>query len=86
MLERAGVTIKSSGAQGATFALIDLCSVYVRSFLPGRLLPGLAARALRLLAIATAPLDRRLAEHPNGHVVASNVFCLAQRPDNVLSL
>jgi SAM-dependent methyltransferase len=79
MLERAGFTIKASGAHGATFALIDLCSVYMRSFLPGRVLPGLAARMLRLLAVMTAPLDRRLAEHSNGHVIASNVFCLAQR-------
>lgn len=80
MLERAGFEIRSSGASGATFALIDLCSVYLRSFLPGRLLPGLAARLLRLLAVATAPLDRRLAEHPNAHLIASNVFSLAKRP------
>jgi uncharacterized protein YbaR (Trm112 family) len=80
MLERAGFTVEASGAHGATFALIDLCSVYLRSFLPGRLLPGVAARFLRLLAIVTAPLDRRLAEHANGHVVASNVFVLARRP------
>jgi SAM-dependent methyltransferase len=80
MLERAGFVVEASGAHGATFALIDLCSVYVRSFLPGRLLPGIAARLLRLLAVVTAPLDRRLAEHPNGHVVASNVFVLARRP------
>jgi SAM-dependent methyltransferase len=80
MLERAGFVVEASGAHGATFALIDLCSVYVRSFLPGRLLPGLIARLLRLLAVAGAPLDRRLAEHPNGHVVASNVFALARRP------
>jgi SAM-dependent methyltransferase len=80
MLERAGFVIKASGASGATFALIDLCSVYLRSFLPGRLLPGLAARLLRMLTVITAPLDRRLAEHPNAHVVASNVFTLAQRP------
>lgn len=80
MLERAGFVVKASGASGATFALIDLCSVYLRSFLPGRLLPGLAARLLRLLTVITAPLDRRLAEHPNAHVIASNVFALAQRP------
>ena len=80
MLERAGFTIRASGASGATFALIDLCSVYLRSFLPGRLLPGLAARLLRMLTLVTAPLDRRLAEHPNAHVIASNVFALAQRP------
>jgi SAM-dependent methyltransferase len=79
MLERVGFEITSSGASGATFALIDLCSVYLRSFLPGRLLPGLAARMLRLLAVAAAPLDRRLAEHPNAHVIASNVFSLAER-------
>jgi SAM-dependent methyltransferase len=80
MLERAGFVVSASGAHGATFALIDLCSVYVRSFLPGRVLPGAIARLLRLLAVITAPLDRRLAEHPDGHVVASNVFSLARRP------
>jgi uncharacterized protein YbaR (Trm112 family) len=79
MLERTGFVVKASGAHGATFALIDLCSVYVRSFLPGRLLPGLVARVLRLLAVITAPLDRRLAQHPNGHIIASNVFSLAER-------
>jgi hypothetical protein len=79
MLERAGFDVQASGAQGATFALIDLCSVYVRSFLPGRLLPGLISRMLRLLAVISAPLDRRLAQHPNGHVIASNVFTLAER-------
>jgi SAM-dependent methyltransferase len=79
MLERAGFAIRASGAHGATFALIDLGSVYVRSFLPGRLLAGLAARLLRLLAVASAPLDRRLAQHPNAHVIASNVFSLAER-------
>jgi uncharacterized protein YbaR (Trm112 family) len=79
MLERAGFVVKASGAHGATFALIDLCSIYVRSFLPGRLLPGLIARMLRLLAVITAPLDRRLAQHPNGHIIASNVFSLAER-------
>jgi SAM-dependent methyltransferase len=79
MLERAGFVVKASGAHGATFALIDLCSVYVRSLLPGRVLPGLIARILRLLAVITAPLDRRLAQHPNGHVIASNVFSLAER-------
>jgi SAM-dependent methyltransferase/uncharacterized protein YbaR (Trm112 family) len=80
MLERAGFVVNASGGHGATFALIDLCSVYVRSFLPGRLLPGLIARMLPLLAVATAPLDRRLAQRPNGHVIASNVFTLAERP------
>jgi SAM-dependent methyltransferase len=80
MLERAGFTIEASGAQGATFALIDLVSVYVRSFLPGRVVGGVIARLLRLLAVLTAPLDRRLAVHPRGHVVASNVFSLARKP------
>jgi SAM-dependent methyltransferase len=81
MLERAGFVVESSGAIGATFALIDLGSVYLRSFLPGRILPGVIARLLRLLAVATAPLDRRLAQHPNGHVLASNVFSLARRAE-----
>jgi hypothetical protein len=34
---------------------------------------------LRLLVVITAPLDRRLAQHPNGHIIASNVFSLAER-------
>lgn len=80
MLERAGLEIEDVGGIGSTFALIDLASVYLRSFLPGRILPGLLARLLRLLTIVAAPLDRRLGRRADAHVVASNVYALARKP------
>ena len=80
MVQRAGLEVVRSGAIGQTFALVDLTSVYVRSFLPGRILGGVIARCLRLLSRLLAPLDRILAQREGAHIVASNVWVLCRRP------
>lgn len=79
MVQRAGLEVERSGAMGATFALIDLASAYVRAVVPGRTLAGMIARCIRLLAIPLAPLDRRLAGGAGSHLVASNVWALARK-------
>jgi SAM-dependent methyltransferase len=80
MLERAGLQVESSGAvEGPIFTLIDVASVALRTYLPGRAAPGVLARLLRLLMVPLRPLDRRLAARADGHVVAANVFAVARK-------
>ena len=79
MVERVGLEVVRSGAIGQTFALVDLTSVYLRSFLPGRVLGGTLARFLRLLSRLLAPLDRFLAQREGAHIVASNVWVLCRQ-------
>jgi hypothetical protein len=60
--------------------MLDLATVYVRTYLPGRVLAGTLARALRLLIPLAGPLDRRLMRSRDGHVLASSVFVHARKP------
>jgi SAM-dependent methyltransferase len=76
LLERAGFEIEASGAIGPTFALLDLISVYLRSYLPGRVLKAVLSRAVRILYAILTPVDRRLGDRPDSYIVASNVFVL----------
>jgi SAM-dependent methyltransferase len=80
MVQRVGLEVVQSGAIGQTSALVDLTSVYLRSFLPGRVVPGVIARCLRVLSRVLAPIDRALARRADAHIVASNVWVLARRP------
>ena len=81
MVARAGFDIVSAGpASGPSLALLDLATVFVRTYLPGRLVAGVLARALRLLILLAGPLDRRLMRGRDGHVLASSVFVHARKP------
>jgi SAM-dependent methyltransferase len=83
MVQRVGLEVVQSGAIGQTSALVDLTSVYLRSFLPGRIVPGVFARCLRALSRALAPIDRALAKRADAHIVASNVWVLGRRPPGI---
>jgi SAM-dependent methyltransferase len=83
MVQRVGLEVVQSGAIGQTSALVDLTSVYLRSFLPGRIVPGVFARCLRALSRALAPIDRALAKRADAHIVASNVWVLGRRSPGI---
>jgi uncharacterized protein YbaR (Trm112 family) len=80
LMGRAGFDIVSAGpASGPCSAMLDLATVCVRTYLPGRVLTGALARALRLLIPLAGPLDRRLMRSRDGHVLASSVFVHARK-------
>lgn len=80
LLERIGFEVEASGAIGQTFVLLDLLSMYLRTYLPWRMLQAAIYRIVRLLYSLFARLDRRLGRRDDAYVVASNVFALVRRP------
>jgi SAM-dependent methyltransferase len=81
LFERAGFELRSAGTcVGPTFALVDLTSVYLRSFVPTRLASRSLWALARLLFIPMSLLDRRIQRSPEAHVLASTVYAHLRKP------
>jgi ubiquinone/menaquinone biosynthesis C-methylase UbiE len=76
-----GFEVLSSGAcVGPTYALTDLMALYLRTYLPTRLLSRTAHRLALVASLLARPLDRRLLRSPDAHVLASTVYTHARKP------
>lgn len=82
LFARAGFEVVDSGpCVGPTFALTDLAALYLRHYLPGRVLSRGAERLARLLGLMLRPLDRRLHRRPEAaEVLASSVYARLRKP------
>lgn len=80
LLEKSGFRVLDSGAcVGPTFAILDLCSLYLRNHVPGRIPSRLAYGAFLLMTRPLRPLDRLLNRAPQASVLASTVYALAEK-------
>lgn len=80
LLEKNGFRVLDSGAcVGPTFAILDLCSLYLRHHVPGRIPSRLAYAVFLLLTRPLRPLDRRLNQTPQASVLASTVYALVEK-------
>ncbi|MCG8455252.1 MAG: methyltransferase domain-containing protein, partial [Holophagales bacterium] len=81
LFERAGFEVVISGAcVGPTYALSDLASLYLRHYLPGRILSRGAQRAVTLASLLVRPLDRHLHRRPEAELLASSVYARLRKP------
>jgi len=82
LFARAGFKVVDSGpCVGPTFALTDLASLYLRHYLPGRVLSRGAERFALLLGLLVRPLDRRLHRRPEAaELLASSVYARLRKP------
>ena len=79
-LEKAGLTIVDQGvAVGPTYAITTLVADYFLNYAP-RPLRKLLWRAAILFGSLLRPLDRKLVNHPNAHVLASVTYAVGQKP------
>lgn len=78
---RSGFEVIDSGAcVGPTFALTDLAALYLRTYLPTRLLSRAGWATALLIARLLRPLDRRLLRNPEAHLLASLVYAHLRKP------
>lgn len=77
---RSGFTVLESGVSvGPSFAIVDLWSLYLRNFLPGRVLSRGLAVLTRALSLPFRALDRRLNTRESSHILASTTYVVAQK-------
>lgn len=75
LFERAGFKIVSAGTcVGPTFALSELLTVYLRTFVPTWFLSRSLAALARLALLPFRPLDRLLQRSRDAHLLASSVY------------
>ena len=81
LFERAGFEVRSSGTcVGPTFALTDLASHYLRSYVPTRLASRGMWALTRVLFLPFRLLDRWIETSPDSHLMASTVYAHLRKP------
>lgn len=80
LLRKCGFRLLDSGpCVGPTFAMLDLVSLYLRSYVSHRFLARAAAAGFLLVTKPLRPLDRWINKSPSASLLASTVYALAEK-------